>query len=115
MKNLMKRSFQTQAFVLQISRYEREGEREVSLMIDGVAVAFTMYRYPLAFWDKDCLSLVCFSILREGKVFPWLPQHQSWVIHTNSNFSSYAICSQHDTAILASYLPLAGVAKLYLK
>ena len=112
MKNLIKRSFQTQAFVLQISRYEKEGGKEASLTIDGMAAVF---RYPLAFWDKDCLFLVCFSISREGKVLLWLPWHQSWIIHTNSNFSKCGSCSQHDTVSLASYLPLVGVAKLYLK
>lgn len=66
-KILIKRNFQTQAFVLQISRYEKEGGREVSLVIDGMAVVF---RYPLAFWDKDCL--VCFSISREGNILLWL-------------------------------------------
>lgn len=100
MKNLIKWNFQTQPFVLQISRYEKEGGKEVSLVTERMAVVF---RYPLTFWDEDLCVLV-FQFHIKGEVLLWLPQHQSWVIYNASKFSKCAICIQHDALSRASCL-----------
>lgn len=87
---MIKRKFQTQVFVLQISKYGKGGRRDVSLMIEGCGI-----QVP---------PLVLFNLL-EGKVLLSLHQHQSWVILHSSKFNMYAICSQDDTVRPESCLP----------